>query len=197
MQFRILGPLEVHDDGRQIALGGPKQRALLGVLLLHVNESISSERLVDELWGDRPPARGHKLVQGYVSGLRKLLGPARVVTRSPGYLARVGARRSAPGELRRPRGRAAERAAPRSAARADRGRPRARASRGARRRAGGARGGAPAPGAVSRPAHARPVPLRPPGRSARALPRDAHAARRGARSRSEPGAPAAGAAPPH
>src|SRR5919201_4734361 len=94
MEFRILGPLEVHDDGRQIALGGPKQCALLGVLLLHANESVSSERLVDELWGDRPPARAHKLVQGYVSGLRKLLGPARVVTRSPGYLVRVE-----PGEL--------------------------------------------------------------------------------------------------
>src|ERR687885_1367002 len=91
MQFRILGPLEVHDDSRPIALGGPKQRALLGVLLLHAKESISSERLVDELWGDRPPARAHKLVQGYVSGLRKLLGPARVVTRSPGYLVRVEA----------------------------------------------------------------------------------------------------------
>src|ERR687885_2700452 len=89
MQFRILGPLEVHDDSRPVALGGPKHRALLGVLLLHANESISSERLVDELWGDQPPARAHKLVQGYVSGLRKLLGPARVVTRSPGYLARV------------------------------------------------------------------------------------------------------------
>src|ERR671936_2216844 len=94
MKFSILGPLEVHDNERQIALGGPKQRALLGVLLLHANESISSERLVDELWGDRPPARAHKLVQGYVSALRKLLGPARVVTRSPGYLVRVE-----PGEL--------------------------------------------------------------------------------------------------
>src|ERR687888_1426043 len=89
MEFRILGPLEVHDHGRQMSLGGGKQRALLGVLLLHANESISSERLIDELWGDQPPARAHKLVQGYVSGLRKLLGPARVVTRSPGYLARV------------------------------------------------------------------------------------------------------------
>jgi predicted ATPase/DNA-binding SARP family transcriptional activator len=89
MRFRILGPLEVHHEGHQIALGGPKQRALLGVLLLHANESISSERLVDELWGNQPPARAHKLVQGYVSGLRKLLGPARLVTRSPGYLARV------------------------------------------------------------------------------------------------------------
>jgi class 3 adenylate cyclase/predicted ATPase len=94
MEFRILGPLEVHDERRQIALGGPKQCALLGVLLLHANESISSERLVDELWGDQPPARAHKLVQGYVSALRKLLGPARVVTRSPGYLVRVE-----PGEL--------------------------------------------------------------------------------------------------
>src|ERR687887_2006379 len=91
MKFSILGPLEVHDSKRQIELGGPKQRALLGVLLLHANESVSSERLVDELWGDQPPARSHKLVQGYVSALRKLLGPARVVTRSPGYLARVEA----------------------------------------------------------------------------------------------------------
>src|ERR687887_751771 len=91
MEFRILGPLEVHDHGRQMSLGGGKQRALLGVLLLHANESISSERLVDELWGDQPPARAHKLVQGYVSGLRKQLGPARVVTRSPGYLVRMEA----------------------------------------------------------------------------------------------------------
>src|ERR687883_716704 len=91
MEFSILGPLEVHDHGCQIELGGPKQRALLGVLLLHANESISSERLIDELWGTQPPARADKLVQGYVSGLRKLLGPARVVTRSPGYLVRVEA----------------------------------------------------------------------------------------------------------
>src|SRR5207244_4923565 len=89
MEFWILGPLEAHDGGSRISLGGGKQRALLGVLLLHANESVSSERLVDELWGDQPPARAHKLVQGYVSALRKLLGPARVVTRSPGYLVRV------------------------------------------------------------------------------------------------------------
>src|ERR671938_944155 len=91
MEFRILGPLEVYEQNCQVELGGRKQRALLGVLLLHANESISSERLVDELWGDGPPARAHKLVQGYVSGLRKLLGPARVVTRPPGYLMRVEA----------------------------------------------------------------------------------------------------------
>src|SRR5919199_1888263 len=74
MEFRVLGPLEVRELGRAVALGAAKQRALLGVLLLHPNESISVERLVDELWGGGPPARSHKLVQGYVSGLRKLLG---------------------------------------------------------------------------------------------------------------------------
>src|SRR5918912_833078 len=91
MEFRILGPLEVYELNCQIELGGRKQRALLGVLLLHANEPISSERLVDELWGARPPARAHKLVQGYVSGLRKVLGPTRLVTRPPGYLVRVEA----------------------------------------------------------------------------------------------------------
>src|SRR5919202_4327930 len=89
MEFRILGPLEVCEQNCQIELGGGKQRALLGVLLLHVNESVSYERLVDELWGVQPPARAYKLVQGYVSGLRKVLGPTRLVTRPPGYLARV------------------------------------------------------------------------------------------------------------
>ena len=91
MEFRILGPLEVSEQNCQVELGGRKQRALLGVLLLHANEPISCERLVDELWGAQPPARAHKLVQGYVSGLRKLLGPTRLVTRPPGYLVRVEA----------------------------------------------------------------------------------------------------------
>jgi class 3 adenylate cyclase/predicted ATPase len=89
MQFRILGPLEVYEQNCQVELGGRKQRALLGVLLLHANEPISSERLIDELWGARPPARAHKLVQGYVSGLRKVLGAERLVTRPPGYLVLV------------------------------------------------------------------------------------------------------------
>src|ERR671937_1547921 len=91
MKFRILGPLEVYEQNCQIELGGRKQRALLGVLLLHANEPISSERLIDELWGEQPPARAHKLVQGYVSALRKVLGPARLVTRPRGSLVRVEA----------------------------------------------------------------------------------------------------------
>jgi DNA-binding SARP family transcriptional activator/DNA-binding CsgD family transcriptional regulator len=89
MEFRLLGPLEIHEDGRVVPLGAAKQRSLLGVLLLHANETVSVDRLVDELWGERPPARSTKLVQGYVSGLRKHLGAERVVTRRPGYLVRV------------------------------------------------------------------------------------------------------------
>src|SRR5438034_522144 len=91
MEFGVLGPLEVRDGGGVLPLGGAKQRCLLGVLLLHANEAVSSERLVDELWGSQPPARAAKLVQGYVSGLRKLLGPDRLETRPPGYLARLEA----------------------------------------------------------------------------------------------------------
>lgn len=89
MEFRVLGPLEARDSGRVVALGAGRERSLLGVLLLHANEAVSVDRLVDELWGERPPARATKLVQGYVSGLRKLLGADRLVTRQPGYLVRV------------------------------------------------------------------------------------------------------------
>ena len=56
MDFRILGPLEVLDEGREVALGGASQRALLAVLLLHANETLSTDRLIDELWGSAPPA---------------------------------------------------------------------------------------------------------------------------------------------
>jgi class 3 adenylate cyclase len=89
MEFRILGPLEVVDAGRNMPLGGAKQRALLAVLLLSPNEAVASDRLVDEIWGERPPETASKLVQGYVSGLRKILGNA-IVTRAPGYAVRVG-----------------------------------------------------------------------------------------------------------
>jgi len=91
MEFRMLGPLEARDRDRPVSLGGGKRRALLGVLLLHPNEVVSTQRLIDELWGPRPPAAAAKLVQGYVSGLRKRLGPARLVTQQPGYLVRLDA----------------------------------------------------------------------------------------------------------
>ena len=89
MEFRVLGPLEVAEGGVRVELGAPKQRALLAVLLLHANEVVSRERLVDELWGEAPPARAPKLVQHYVSGLRKVLPTGVLLTRAPGYLLRV------------------------------------------------------------------------------------------------------------
>ena len=86
MDFCILGPLEVLERGRSLALGGRKQRTLLAVLLLHAGEAVSTDRLVDELWGERPPATAAKLVQGYVAALRKLLPAGVLVTRAPGYV---------------------------------------------------------------------------------------------------------------
>ena len=89
MKFRILGPLEVlGDDGKSLALGGPKPRALLATLLLHENEVVSSDRLIEELWGERPPPTALNLLQGYVSKLRQVLhsqGVPVLVTTSPGY----------------------------------------------------------------------------------------------------------------
>jgi YVTN family beta-propeller protein len=85
MEFLILGPLEVRNGGQTVRLGAAKQRALLGVLLLHANETVSTARLVDELWGERPPATAENLVQGYVHALRKQLGDGVVETQAPGY----------------------------------------------------------------------------------------------------------------
>ena len=90
MEFQVLGPVEVREGGQPVPLGSGKERILLCVLLLHANKSVSVERLVDELWGESPPAHAIKLVQGYVSGLRKRLGADRLVTRRLGYLVRVG-----------------------------------------------------------------------------------------------------------
>jgi YVTN family beta-propeller protein len=90
MEFRILGPLEVRDGERTVELGAAKQRALLGVLLLNANELVSTSRLVEELWGERPPATAEKLVQGYVHALRKRLGADVIQTQGPGYKLQVG-----------------------------------------------------------------------------------------------------------
>ena len=90
MQFRLLGPLEVAErDDRSVPLGGAKQRSLLAVLLLHANEVVSTERLIDDLWPDAPPRTAAKSIQVYVSALRKAIGDGRIVTRSPGYVLRV------------------------------------------------------------------------------------------------------------
>jgi DNA-binding SARP family transcriptional activator len=85
VQFRILGPLEVLERDAARALGGAKQRAVLAILLLHRGEVLSSERVIDELWGERPPATAAKTLQGYVSHLRKALGGGLLNTRGRGY----------------------------------------------------------------------------------------------------------------
>ena len=91
IEFRILGPLEVGARGQPLALGGPKQRTLLAALLVHANQVVSGERLIDVLWNERPPETAQAALQVHVSQLRKLLGHDRIVTRAPGYLLRVDA----------------------------------------------------------------------------------------------------------
>src|SRR5439155_18497604 len=88
-EFRLLGPLEAVVEGRPVQLAAAKPRALLALLLLNRNQVVSSERLIDELWGDEPPATAMKTLQVYVSQLRKEFGPDRLVTRPPGYLLHV------------------------------------------------------------------------------------------------------------
>ena len=93
MDFRILGPLAVADDDHELPLGGGKQRALLALLLTHPNEVLSSYRLIDELWGAEAPPTAAKMLQNYVSGLRRALranGAGTVLeTRGSGYRLRV------------------------------------------------------------------------------------------------------------
>ena len=89
MEFRILGPLEVVDGGRKIALDRRRLRALLAFLLLHANELISSDRLIDEVWGPDPPKTAGASLQNYVSRLRKAIGADAVVSQPSGYVLRV------------------------------------------------------------------------------------------------------------
>jgi YVTN family beta-propeller protein len=84
--FRILGTFEAVGQDGPLALGGPKQQALLAVLLLHRGQPVSSSRLIEELWGEQPPPTAIKIVQGYVSNLRKVLGDGELVTRGRGYV---------------------------------------------------------------------------------------------------------------
>jgi DNA-binding SARP family transcriptional activator len=88
LEFRILGPLEVWHEGSLVPVRGTKQRALLAVLVLHANEVVSTDRLLDVLWGADPPDSTALRVR--VSQLRKALGGAgEIVTQAPGYLVRV------------------------------------------------------------------------------------------------------------
>jgi len=87
MRFGILGPFEVADDhGRELVLGGRKQRSVLAILLLHAGTALSSERLIDELWGERAPLSAANTIHVYVSNLRKALGEGLLVTCTAGYV---------------------------------------------------------------------------------------------------------------
>ena len=97
MEFRILGPLEIDAGGESLALGSAQQRAVLALLLIGAPEPVSVDRLVDELWGERPPASAQHAVQVYVSGIRKILravdGNAAVRTAQSGYVLDVDSER--------------------------------------------------------------------------------------------------------
>src|SRR5215470_2270675 len=96
MDYRVLGPLEVYDEGRTAAIGAAKPRALLALLIMHRNEPVAVDWLVEQLWRERPPATAEHVIQVYVSGLRKQLGAgsSRIERRSGGYLLAAG-----PGEI--------------------------------------------------------------------------------------------------
>ena len=88
------GRLEVVRQGRVLEIGAGKGRTLLAVLLLHANEVVSTDRVIDALWGERAPATAPKIVQGYVSQLRKAFScesGGGIVTRSPGYVLQLEA----------------------------------------------------------------------------------------------------------
>ncbi|MEU7116643.1 BTAD domain-containing putative transcriptional regulator [Streptomyces sp. NPDC046182] len=99
MQFRVLGPMEVVDNGRTVGLGGTKQRATLGFLLLNANKAVATSQLLNALWGvDEAPMTARKILQNAVYGLRGALSAARgtagagaatLLTQPPGYMMRV------------------------------------------------------------------------------------------------------------
>ena len=85
MEFRLLGPLEALSDGRPLPIGGQKQRGVLALLLLHANEVVSTDRLIDEVWGARPPKSVDASLQNCISHLRNVIGREAIETRPPGY----------------------------------------------------------------------------------------------------------------
>src|SRR3954469_26037851 len=88
LEFRVLGPLEVLAGGSPVRLGGPRQRAVLAILLAHANEVVPAERLIDDVW-DEPPETAGNVVQGYVSQLRRMLGRDVIATRGRDYAIRL------------------------------------------------------------------------------------------------------------
>src|SRR3954447_3958416 len=94
MELLVLGPIEARTDGRQITLGAAKQRAVLAMLSLRANSPVSADELMEGLWGEHPPATAAKMVQQYVSQLRRLIAEddgeaTAILTRGRGYELRI------------------------------------------------------------------------------------------------------------
>ena len=97
VEFSVLGPVEVMEDGRRLAVASGRQRSLLALLLMHPNRIVSTERIIDELWGDEPPGSGAKTIAFHVSRLRDALEPGRprgktngiLATEAAGYVLRI------------------------------------------------------------------------------------------------------------
>lgn len=89
IEYRLLGSLEALERGRPLALGAPRQRAVLAWLLLHANEVVLVSRLIDQLWREEPPETAANILQGYVSDLRKVLGRGSIETVGHGYVLRA------------------------------------------------------------------------------------------------------------
>src|SRR5690242_15600438 len=89
MEFRILGPLEVVEDGQPLPLERRRMRALLAFLLLHANQPVSADRLIDEVWGPEPPKTAGASLQNYVSRLRRAIGAETVISQPPAYVLRI------------------------------------------------------------------------------------------------------------
>src|SRR5712692_8861080 len=85
MEYRILGPLEAYDDERRLSLGGARQRAVLALMILHENEVLTRDVIVDALWGENPPPTAAKVLQNCVSALRKELPPNTIRTVAGAY----------------------------------------------------------------------------------------------------------------
>jgi YVTN family beta-propeller protein len=92
VDYRLLGPLEVRQDGRVLSLGGDRQRALLAILLLHANAAVSADELIDALWGERPPRSASNALRVHISRLRKAFenGAERSTVPSNGVLSTHG-----------------------------------------------------------------------------------------------------------
>jgi DNA-binding SARP family transcriptional activator len=89
MEFRVLGPFEVLDDGAEVTIAAAKQRALLAILLLRAGTTVPGHRLIEELW-EHPPVTARKVLQTYISKLRQVLPDGMLLTRPTGYTLCLG-----------------------------------------------------------------------------------------------------------